>query len=133
MSVSLHPLSHRKQLEMMNRDVAQLVSAPALGAGGPPFESEYPDKSGKEPERNFRFFFYIQKCLSGRLPRSNGHFAVQRKPGIQKGSGLSLLFVGKKITSTVSTGFSCLPSRQLSCKVLQLEFSPAAWCRGRVG
>ena len=28
----------------MNRDVAQLVSAPALGAGGPPFESEYPDK-----------------------------------------------------------------------------------------
>ena len=27
----------------MNRDVAQLVSAPALGAGGPPFESEYPD------------------------------------------------------------------------------------------
>ena len=44
MSVSLHPLSHRKQFEMMNRDVAQLVSAPALGAGGPPFESEYPDK-----------------------------------------------------------------------------------------
>ena len=27
----------------MNRDVAQLVSAPALGAGGPPFESESPD------------------------------------------------------------------------------------------
>ena len=45
---------------MMNRDVAQLVSAPALGAGGPPFESEYPDKFGKEPERDFRFFFYSQ-------------------------------------------------------------------------
>ena len=27
-----------------NRDVAQLVSAPALGAGGPAFESQYPDK-----------------------------------------------------------------------------------------
>ena len=33
-----------KAIEIMNRDVAQLVSAPALGAGGPPFESEYPDK-----------------------------------------------------------------------------------------
>ena len=32
-----------KAIEIMNRDVAQLVSAPALGAGGPPFESEYPD------------------------------------------------------------------------------------------
>lgn len=28
------------------RGVAQLASAPALGAGGPPFESEYPDKKG---------------------------------------------------------------------------------------
>ena len=65
MSVSLHPLSHRKQFEMMNRDVAQLVSAPALGAGGPPFESEYPDKSGKEPERNFRFFFLYTKVPIG--------------------------------------------------------------------
>lgn len=27
----------------MYRGVAQLVSAPALGAGGPQFESEYPD------------------------------------------------------------------------------------------
>ena len=29
----------------MYRGVAQLVSAPALGAGGPQFESEYPDMS----------------------------------------------------------------------------------------
>ena len=34
----------------MNRGVAQLASAPALGAGGPPFESEYPDIMGKEGE-----------------------------------------------------------------------------------
>ncbi len=36
--------------------MAQLASAPALGAGGPPFESEYPDK-----KRNFQSkvpFFY---------------------------------------------------------------------------
>ena len=26
------------------RDVAQLASAPALGAGGPAFESRYPDR-----------------------------------------------------------------------------------------
>lgn len=30
---------------LYNRGVAQLASAPALGAGGPPFESEYPDKT----------------------------------------------------------------------------------------
>jgi hypothetical protein len=28
----------------MSRGVAQLASASALGAEGPPFESEYPDK-----------------------------------------------------------------------------------------
>ena len=54
-----------KAIEIMNRDVAQLVSAPALGAGGPPFESEYPDKSGKEPERNFRFFFFYTNVPIG--------------------------------------------------------------------
>ena len=32
----------------MNRDVAQLVSAPALGAGGPAFESQYPDELAKK-------------------------------------------------------------------------------------
>ena len=91
----MHPLSHRKQFEMMNRDVAQLVSAPALGAGGPPFESEYPDKSGKEPERDFRFFFYIQKCLSGRRP--NGHFAVQKSPAAKKVPGFLYYLSGRRL------------------------------------
>ena len=35
----------------INRGVAQLASAPALGAGGPPFESEYPD--AKEKARSY--------------------------------------------------------------------------------
>ncbi|GEM_PF-3248171 len=30
-----------------NRGVAQLASAPALGAGGPWFESRYPDNTSK--------------------------------------------------------------------------------------
>ncbi len=40
----LHPLYERKARSLNNRGVAQLVSASALGAEGPPFESEYPDK-----------------------------------------------------------------------------------------
>ena len=56
----MHPLSHRKHLEIMNRDVAQLVSAPALGAGGPPFESEYPDELDKKAfARNCKCFFLL--------------------------------------------------------------------------
>ena len=56
----MHPLSHRKQFEMMNRDVAQLVSAPALGAGGPAFESQYPDELTKKHLQEIAdaFFFY---------------------------------------------------------------------------
>ena len=38
-----------------NRDVAQLVSASALGAEGPPFESEYPDR--KALTRDCECFF----------------------------------------------------------------------------
>ena len=41
----------------MNRGVAQLASAPALGAGGPPFESEYPDKMRKG--RDYRCDFAL--------------------------------------------------------------------------
>ncbi len=33
------------------RGVAQLVSAPALGAGGPKFESWYPDRKEEEDRR----------------------------------------------------------------------------------
>ena len=67
MSVSLHPLSHRKQLEMMNRDVAQLVSAPALGAGGPPFESEYPDEKRGLIDMIEPLFLYILSNFGGRM------------------------------------------------------------------
>lgn len=43
--IPLHPLYDKiKQVLNGNRGVAQLVSASALGAEGPPFESEYPDK-----------------------------------------------------------------------------------------
>ena len=41
----------------MNRDVAQLVSAPALGAGGPAFESQYPDR--KSTYRDVSAFLFI--------------------------------------------------------------------------
>ena len=44
----------------MNRDVAQLVSAPALGAGGPAFESQYPDK--KSTYRDVSAFFVYICC-----------------------------------------------------------------------
>ena len=60
----MHPLSHRKQFEMMNRDVAQLVSAPALGAGGPPFESEYPDDQ-KEKHLQQQVLFLCTKVPFG--------------------------------------------------------------------
>ena len=40
----MHPLYEIKQVLKGIRGVAQLVSASALGAEGPPFESEYPDK-----------------------------------------------------------------------------------------
>ena len=58
----MHPLSHRKYLEIMNRDVAQLVSAPALGAGGPAFESQYPDELEKAlADPQVLFYFSIFK------------------------------------------------------------------------
>ena len=43
----------------MNRDVAQLVSAPALGAGGPAFESQYPDELEKNSLKYSEFFCYM--------------------------------------------------------------------------
>lgn len=43
--IPLHPLYDKIERVLNgNRGVAQLVSASALGAEGPPFESEYPDK-----------------------------------------------------------------------------------------
>lgn len=45
-----------------NRDVAQLVSASALGAEGPPFESEYPDR--KALTRDCECFFCVSKSES---------------------------------------------------------------------
>ena len=48
----------------MNRDVAQLVSAPALGAGGPAFESQYPDELGKALTRNCECFFLFYPYTS---------------------------------------------------------------------
>ena len=52
-----------------NRDVAQLVSASALGAEGPPFESEYPDR--KALTRDCECFFCLQfRFTLGALPHS---------------------------------------------------------------
>ena len=62
-----------KAIEIMNRDVAQLVSAPALGAGGPAFESQYPDR--KSTYRNVSAFFvfptYHQCSTQGMIFESN--------------------------------------------------------------
>ena len=38
--------------------MAQLASAPALGAGGPPFESEYPDVENKAVTDNVAAFCF---------------------------------------------------------------------------
>lgn len=43
------------------RGVAQLASAPALGAGGPVFESQYPDKKGMCIAHPFSFL--IRLCI----------------------------------------------------------------------
>lgn len=43
----------------LNRGVAQLASAPALGAGGPPFESEYPDRKSAILT-NCRLFYLLE-------------------------------------------------------------------------
>ena len=51
----MHPLYEIKQVLKGIRGVAQLVSASALGAEGPPFESEYPDK--KELYESMTLFF----------------------------------------------------------------------------
>ena len=58
-----------KAIEIMNRDVAQLVSAPALGAGGPPFESEYPDRLKIKHLQEIvgAFFLYVKFVFANHL------------------------------------------------------------------
>ena len=47
---------------LFKRGVAQLVSAPGLGPGGPPFESGYPDNR-KDTEYFYSVFFYARRNL----------------------------------------------------------------------
>ena len=49
--------------------MAQLASASALGAEGPPFESEYPDKKGIG-ESQFLFYY---------IPNENGGPVISRR------------------------------------------------------
>ena len=67
----MHPLYEIKQVLKGIRGVAQLVSASALGAEGPPFESEYPDK--KELYESMTLFFvYDPSGLPGRTATGKG-------------------------------------------------------------
>ena len=73
--IPLHPLYDKiKQVLNGNRGVAQLVSASALGAEGPPFESEYPDK--KELYESVAPFLVIY-CCHIRPSNKKGRFILE--------------------------------------------------------
>ena len=56
----------RKQSFLLKiRGVAQLASASALGAEGPPFESEYPDKKDKGIDSKSVPFFILSHTRTG--------------------------------------------------------------------
>ena len=105
MSVSLHPLSHRKQFEMMNRDVAQLVSAPALGAGGPAFESQYPDKIKGVTKSCDSFFYFSITSLFFEIGLKFNNF-VSYSPG-KRANCKNEVF--KVFCTYVSTLYGCIP------------------------
>ncbi len=72
--IPLHPLYDKiKQVLNGNRGVAQLVSASALGAEGPPFESEYPDKK-ELYESVAPFLLYILLYSAG---QQKGRFILE--------------------------------------------------------
>jgi hypothetical protein len=53
------------------RGVAQLVSVPALGAGGRQFESDHPDKAKTCPQNAAGFIFSARRKLAFRSKRKN--------------------------------------------------------------
>ena len=61
--------------------MAQLASAPALGAGGPPFESEYPDKKVVRKSNLFLFHKLSLSIVRLNLVHSwaNGKFGDSAK------------------------------------------------------
>ena len=76
--IPLHPLYDKiKQVLNGNRGVAQLVSASALGAEGPPFESEYPDRVKQLIVKSIGCFFVIPTQVLSRM----GWDRVQMKKG----------------------------------------------------
>ena len=68
--------------------MAQLASAPALGAGGPPFESEYPDKKVVRKSNLFCFIKFLYQLkgsiCSFRLNVKSRLFCIFRVTGTKR-------------------------------------------------